>query len=147
MPNWNYYQTNIDGEIASVFLDLNVKIENEYLIYNNLCWLFIKLRLDQKDGLSHQDEFDQLCAHEDDIINEIDKSEDLYVGRITTQGMRQFYFYTSNLSKFDVKIRNVVSKHKDYLFQINNKLDSEWNQYDTVIYPGEYGLEQISERE
>lgn len=68
------------------------------------------------DGLSHDDEFDALCGYEDSIENAIESSEIYYVGRITTQGMRQFYFYSADSSLFEDKIKRVLELKSEYQF-------------------------------
>jgi hypothetical protein len=146
LPNWNFYQTNINDHISSVYLDLDAKEENEIGRFDTLCWLFIKLKVEREDGLSHDEEFDALCAYEDDINENIDGSKTKYVGRVTTKGMRQFYFYTSNFELFEIDLGRVVASNTEYLYQTGSKDDPEWSQYDNVIYPGKYGLEQIASR-
>lgn len=104
MPNWNFYQAHINNEIASVFLDLDAKSENINNKFNTLFWLFIKLKIEREDGLSHDDEFETLNSYENDLIENIDISKSSYVGRITTNGMRQFYFYKDDLDLLEKNI-------------------------------------------
>jgi hypothetical protein len=146
LPNWNFYQTNINDQISSVYLNLDAKEDCETDSFDTLVWLFIKLRIDREDGLSHDDEFDALCAYEDDIDKHVDESKTKFVGRVTTQGMRQFYFYTSDLESFKAEIDCASAKNKEYLYQTGSKKDLGWVQNDNVIYPGKYGLDQISSR-
>ncbi len=146
MQNWVFYQANINDNIASVYLDLNAKLNLRNKNLTNLCWLFIKLNIEREDGLSHDDEFESLCQYEDDIEEAIKGSGVHYVGRITTQGMRQFYFYSELADSFENAIDKAISLNQDYLFQIGTQQDEGWSQFDNVLYPGEYGLSQINER-
>jgi len=147
MPSWNFYQCNMDDALASVYLDLDARPESQPTDLNILFWIFIKLQVERDDGLSHDDEFDDLIRYEDDLTKSISHLDTRYVGRITTRGMRQFYFYTADSGILEETIMSVVSNHPSYLYQIGNKHDPEWSQYQQTIYPGKYGLEQIFDRE
>ncbi|QBF81497.1 DUF695 domain-containing protein [Shewanella maritima] len=147
MSNWDFYKANINQNIASIYLDLDAKLDLEENNLDTLSWLFIKLKYERDDGLSHDDEFDALCDYEDNIENAIEGSEIHYVGRITTNGMRQFYFYSADSSLFEKVINDVLDSKSDYLYQIGSKPDPEWNQFKNVLYPGEHGLNQIQSRE
>ena len=146
MPNWNHYLANINDHISSVYLDLSAKKSTIKEHYPTLCWLFIKLKVEKEDGLSHDDEFDILCEYDDAVEDLIVDSDVIYVGRITTNGMRQFYFYSQGPKPFEAYIEKVINSAPKYQNQLGQKDDPNWSQYDTVLYPGDSGLEQIAKR-
>lgn len=129
-----------------MYLDLEAEFELKNEALDTLCWVFIKLKIERDDGLSHDDEFEDLGAYEDELVSAIDSSKTVYIGRITTQGMRQFYFYSSDVSLFEKQVTSSAGRSPNYLYQIGNKFDPNWDQYKTVLYPGKHGLQQISAR-
>lgn len=146
MSDWNYYQANVNDRLASIYLDLEAKEEYSQQEYPKLFWLFIRLKVARDDGLSHDDEFDALCEYED-IIDEHIKGLPIHlVGRITTNGMRKFYFYGNDNFKFETLVEAIVDGDSSYQYQSGSKDDSNWSQYDDVLYPEEQGLKQIFER-
>jgi len=112
-----------------------------------LAWLWIRLNDPRDDGLSRDEEFEALCRYEDDLaalMNE--RGVGCYVGRITTGGRREFYFYIHAEVDFREIVEPVLEKHQDYLFQSGEKLDSSWSHYFDLLYPGENGMDQIVKR-
>ncbi len=98
-------------------------------------------------GYSTDEEFDALCKYEDDICEALVGVDNIhYVGRITTQGIRRFWFYTSSEVQLDLILDGVVSKNAEYLYQFGTKLDQDWLQYLDLLYPGPHGMEQIQKR-
>lgn len=56
----------------------------------------VYLHQPRPDGLSDSSEFEALCALEDHLIDALSKSVDvIWPGRITANGVRQFYVYAS----------------------------------------------------
>jgi hypothetical protein len=146
-PDWQSYLCKMDDELASVYLDLNLALVAPLVIKPQLTWLWIKLNSPREDGLSSDEEFDALCDFEDDIIHELRLCASCqYVGRITTKGRREFYFYTTWDFDFEKMISQVLEAHPEYSFQCGGKLDDSWAQYFSTLFPAKQGLEQIRQR-
>ena len=142
--NWRSYICNVNDALASIFLDLEYYDVAPVDGLPVLAWLFIKLKMPDDRGCSTDEEFEALCSYEDDIFHAIAEMNDVhYVGRITTQGMRQFYFYTSADLELDKSLDVVVAKYSDYLYQFGSKPDQNWTQYLELLYPGPQRMEQI----
>lgn len=147
MSDWDFYKANINDKISSVYLNLEACSEIDTTKYSKLCWLFIRLKIKRIDGLSHDDEYEALIEYEDNLIAYITKIPQIdFVGRITTDGMRQFYFYATNELDFEFVINEFLDKAPSYQFQLGFKNDPEWNQYKNTLYPGINGLQQIRDR-
>ena len=145
--DWDSFFCNVNESLASVFVNLGFFQVAPFQNQPKLAWLWIRLNNPRDDGLSRDEEFDTLCEYEDDLedaINHYGLSH--YVGRITTCGMRQFYFYIPATADFKEIVDEVLSKHQSYLFQLGEKPDPTWSQYFDLLYPGENGLEQIRKR-
>ena len=146
LKNWNSYLSNVNNKIASIFLNFNLKDEAPIGEYSKLTWYWIKMRYPREDGLSSQDEFDNLIEHENKLCDFLSKYPVIFAGTITTQGRREFYFYTDENFKFEDKIEEFVGEEATYVFQTGEKMDSDWEQYLDVLYPSENQIKQIFER-
>lgn len=145
MADWDFYQANINDKIASVYLNLDAESELRAEL-THLYWFFIKLKVEREDGLSHEDEADSLWDFEDRLVSSICSEELEFVGRVTTAGMRQFYFYGTENVNYDELCQNFLKDNDSYLHQYNSQEDVERSHYKNVLYPGEKGLEQINKR-
>jgi hypothetical protein len=146
MADWDYYQANINDKIASIYLNLDARSDIDMQRHSELCWLFIKLKLARDDGLSHEDEFEALCDYEDNLDEHLEAEKIELVGRVTTDGMRQFYFYSVPGFNFEQSIEVFLSKYQSYQYQYDHKSDPDWGQYSSVLYPKEHGINQINRR-
>ena len=146
LDGWNSYFCNVNGELSSVFLDLDLFYKAPMKEYPKLCWYWIKMKNPREDGLSSDADFKELCEHQDAFEESIKKFKTIYVGRITTQGMRQFYFYSSNDKEAKEILRNFVGERPVFQYQIGEKLDTQWNQYLNLLYPSEHGIQQIHDK-
>ena len=146
MADWDFYKANINDKIASIFLNLEAKEDLDVASYPKLCWIIIRLNIERIDGLSHDEEFESLVSYEERLIKHLEGSPVALVGRVTTNRMRQFYFYANKDFKFEKCAEEFASKQTTHDYQCGEKLDPTWSQYTNVLYPGEFGLEQIYER-
>jgi len=99
---WEFYPLLVDDSPASIFFDLGIRSEAPLAGYSWLGYLRVRMRQPRPDGLSSSEEFDALAALEDDVCESVTASEvTIYVGRNTSDGNRDFYFYTRNKSFFE----------------------------------------------
>jgi hypothetical protein len=146
MADRDFYQANIDGKISSIYLNLDAYTEVDASEYSKLCWLFIRLKVEREDELSHDDEYSELTDYEDNLIENLSGDSIQFVGRITTNGMRQFYFYAVDSFDFELAIEVFLDKESSCQYQFGSRRNPGWSQYKNVLYPGKYGLHQIKER-
>lgn len=145
--DWESYLCKMNGELASVFVDLNFSSKAPSASQPKLAWLWIKLNSQRADGLSSDDEFDALCNYEDDLEDALASYETCdYVGRITTTGRREFYFYVSNEFDLEKATDGVLTAHPEYRFQLGEKPDPSWAHYSSVLFPATNGMAQIESR-
>lgn len=96
---WNFYQLLVDDKPASIFVDLGIAASVPMADFPNMAYLRVLMNEPRNDGLSSQDEYGALIALEKDISNIIDTDDrSIYVGRNTSDGNRDFYFYTNDAS-------------------------------------------------
>ena len=146
MADWDFYKANVNDTIASIFLNLDAKEDLDVDSYQKLCWVFIRLNIEREDGLSHDDEFESLIKYEEGLLKHLEGSPIELVGRVTTKGMRQFYFYSTKDFEFEKCAEDFSRKQNTHDYQAGEKLDPKWSQYINVLYPGEYGIEQMNKR-
>ena len=146
MADWDFYRCTVNGTLAFITLDLDLYQSVPMSDRPFLHWFWIKLRQPNTDGLSSDDEYDDLLAYERGLEEEMARADMTYVGRITTDGTRQFYFYGACATPEDAWYLPVISRFPQYRYQYGSKADPTWSQYFNVLYPGEHGISQIRDR-
>ena len=146
-PDWQSYLCKVNDELASVYVDLGFAGSAPISETSKLGWLWIRLNHPREDGLSSDEEFDALCDFEDELEGTLRKHKpSYYVGRITTQGRREFYFYVTNAMELKEAVNDLLEIHSEYSFQLGEKEDELWRHYFKTLLPGAGGMEQINKR-
>lgn len=146
--HWVSYFCNVNGKLASIFLDIHLRDIAPDSARPWLLWLWVYLKQPRPDGLSSSEEFPTLCAIEDNVNNAIIQGcQAVWIGRITTDGRREFYYYASNSSRFDVIVRDITTRLPGYEFDHGSQNDPAWDQYLSVLFPTEEDLQKILNRE
>lgn len=144
---WNFYALLVDSEPASIFVDLGVAKAAPLADFPNMAYLRVRMRNPRPDGLSSQDEYDDLIALENSISEAIERDgQSVYVGRNTSSGNRDFYFYTRNGS-IEAVMRDEMTKWLNYSFQTGTRPDSEWSTYWRFLYPSPEDLQRMGNRD
>ena len=134
--DWDFYLTNVDGVIGSIFVDLGLKKIAPIADKPIVAWVAIILQNPREDGLSSNDEINLLFEIEDGVINAITNQHNaIYVGRLTSDGMRQLYFYFGDTTNYEKTITQSMSKHSTYKFDFGCKDDRDWDGYLNFLYP------------
>jgi len=134
--DWEFYLTNADGVIGSIFVDLGWKNIAPVADKPHVAWVSIAMQSPREDGLSSDEEINLLFALEDNIINNVTNQHDaVYVGRLTSNGMRQLYFYLGDTTNYKDTVIQSMSKYPTYQFDCGNKIDKEWDGYLNFLYP------------
>lgn len=145
--DWNFYQLLVDSEPASIYLDLGMAEFAPIADYPTMAYLRVEMRNPRSDGLSSQDEFEDLVALEDQLTELIDSdSTTVYVGRNTSSGNRDFYFYTSN-DLIEQALQRLMARWPGYDYQTGTRPDPEWSSYWNFLYPSPESMELIRNRE
>ncbi|WP_416728623.1 DUF695 domain-containing protein [Fictibacillus sp. JL2B1089] len=148
--NWNFYIEELDGNLASFVVDLDVTEEINIKKYN---WLFsVKLTVKSPTELGFPEEIeDELLGElEYDLMEKLYDEDIIQVGRLTTNGTREFFYYAKK-----EKQAKIIDKQALAIFD-NNKYETEissieeedpWSFYYEFLYPNEYHLQQMSNRD
>ena len=143
--DWNFYLTQIDDKPASISLNLALKKLIPVKEKTNLSWISVKLSLPTENGLITNEESAILFEIEDKILAKINPSNALYIGRMTNNGYRDFYFYSKNAESFKIEAEKISIEYPKYEISVHSKEDKNWNGY-LDIYPNEMDFQSISNR-
>ena len=145
--HWNFYPLLVDGEPASIFVDLGIARAAPVAKYPNMAYLRIRMNHPREDGLSSQEEYDTLIALENDVTEKVGHGgRSLYVGRNTSSGNRDFYFYTHD-NDIETSLGNVMENWPSFQFQTGVRSDSEWSTYWSFLHPSPEDLQKIGNRD
>jgi uncharacterized protein (TIGR01619 family) len=145
--NWDFYPLLVDSEPASIYLDLGVAQSAPIKDLADMAYVRVIMRQPRPDGLSSQGEFDDLIAVEDSLSERFANDHDtIYVGRNTSSGNRDFYFYTSNPAAFHALASETMSNHPNYRYEVGGRPDPDWEVYFGFLHPSPDDLQRISNR-
>jgi regulator of RNase E activity RraB len=144
---WNFYPLLVDSEPASIFVDLGIAESAPLADMPNLIYLRVFMNDPRSDGLSSQEEYATLIALEDSISETVRLSEQaIYVGRNTSSGNRDFYFYARDTS-FEIELNRAMEKWPSYKFETGARFDDEWSTYWNFLYPSPEDFQRIGNRD
>ncbi len=134
--DWDFYLNEIDGHPASTFFNLAIHSTAPNVDLPNLGYLRIFMNTPNPDGLSSDEEFDMLSKLEDTIAAAATKDElSTYVGRNTTRGYRDYFFYTGDTEKFTQTVIAAAANFAEYKVESGSKSDPDWDMYLKSLYP------------
>jgi uncharacterized protein (TIGR01619 family) len=145
--DWDFYFSNIDDIIGSFYVDLGLAKVAPLTDKPNLVWVSVNMNNPREDGLSSNEEFDTLSVIEDRLQEFINnRHNSIYVGRLTTDGRRDFYFYMGDTTFYDKTISESMVAFPTYTYDFGIKNDSQWEQYLNFIYPNPRQFQSIQNR-
>jgi hypothetical protein len=109
----------------------------------------VKLRMNapRPDGFSSNEEFETLNAIEDAMTDALTEGGAvLFVGRVTSAGWRQFFFYASDVSDWGERIGQFAAKHPTYTFDSGSREDPDWQSYFDFLRPSPVDRQRIENR-
>jgi len=146
---WDFYMSLVDDEPASIMVDLGIKSSVPMNSHGFMGYMRTKMNAPRPDGLSSQEEFDTLLKIERAVDHVISSDEDahFYVGRNTSSGHRDFYFYTINLERLHQRLEEVVRDFPKYVFSLGGREDRDWSSYLNFLYPSPADHQRMMDRQ
>lgn len=145
--DWDFYLTNVDDKLSSIAVDLGLKSVAPIVDKQHIVWISLKMNNPREDGLSSKEEFEKLGYIEDQIVNSIVKNHNaIFVGRLTSDNHRDFYFYFGETKNYEKTIFNVMQNFSDYKYAIGTKIDKEWDGYLNFLFPQPEQYQKIKNR-
>lgn len=147
---WNlkgmaFYPCCINDNRASIWVNTSVAHEVEFEEYPFFHPVRAYLRYPSEIGLSTEAEAEELFEIEKFLVPLWEESLNaIFVGRVTTNGYREFYFYAKG-HELDHNVRRIViERFEDYDFSGQDGiLDPDWDTYFECIYPNDAGYQYI----
>jgi len=144
---WEFYFSNVDDKFASIFVDLGLRKIAPITDKPNVVWISIKMNNAREDGLSSQEESELLGVIEDALVDRISvKHNSIYIGRLTSAGDRNLYFYFGDTILYDKTVSEVMVAYPKYQFDFGTKEDKEWDGYFNFLYPTPQQFQCIQNR-
>lgn len=144
---WEFYFSNVNDKLGSIFVDLGLRKVAPLTDKPNVVWVSIKMNIPREDGLSSQEESEILGEIEDVLVDKIiSKHNSIYVGRLTSAGNRDLYFYFGDTTLYDKTISEVMVAYPKYQFDFGAKEDKEWGGYLDFLYPLPQQFQSIQNR-
>jgi len=144
---WDFYFSNIDDVIGSFFVDLGLNKIAPVADKPNLIWISINMNDPKENGLSSNSEYDILCALEDRLLDFVKQRHNaIWVGRLTTNGKRTFYFYNGDFAFFDNTFSEAMVAFPNYEYDFDVVDDASWNTYFGFLYPLPSQFQSIQNR-
>ncbi|MCZ4245893.1 DUF695 domain-containing protein [Pedobacter punctiformis] len=134
--DWDTYFTNVDHQLGSIMVDLGIRKIAPVAEKPVLIWVSVKMNDPRADGLSSNEESEKLYEIEDHLTGQLkNKFDSIYIGRLTSNGSRDLYFYFDNQFLYDKTIADVMINYPNYEYDFGTKEDPHWSVYLDFLYP------------
>jgi uncharacterized protein (TIGR01619 family) len=145
--DWDFYFAKVNDEVASLLVDLGIHDDSPDASKPWLLWVWVHFNMQREDGLSHSDEAESLYKVEDALNAALSLTGDCqYVGRITTEGRREFYYYAPQADQFEEAVGAAMQNFNAYQWESGAKDDPEWSLYFDLLYPTPRDWQRIRNR-
>lgn len=115
--------------------------------FPNMAYLRVRMNHPREDGLSSQEEYDTLIDLENDVTETVENDgNSLYIGRNTSSGNRDFYFYTND-NDIEATLIMAMRNWPSFQFQTGVRADSAWSTYWGFLHPSPEDLQKIGNRD
>jgi hypothetical protein len=144
---WDFYSVRVDGELASIALDMGIAPSAPISGYKHRGHLRVSMLEPREDGLSNQTEFEVLSALEDEATSRIIAAgQAIYVGRWTSGGNRDFHYYLRDGENFKIAANAAMALFPAYKFEIVVASDPDWQFYFDNLHPPLVERQHLSNR-
>lgn len=146
--HWDFYFTHVNDKPASIFLDIDVNDDAPDPRRPWLLWVFVYFNQPRDDGFSSGEEAPALAKIEDALSEALSLNIGAdQVGRITTDGRREFYFYGPKNDGLEGVTNEAMQAFPEYRWECGSDRDPEWNHYNDVLYPTPYDWQRMKNRQ
>lgn len=144
---WDFYFSNVDDKPGSFYLDLGLSHIAPVDRMPYFFYVSLKMNDLNENGLSSDREYDTLIQIEDVLVDSLkDKHDIIYVGRLTSNGTRDFYFYISDTLLIEKTISESLVQFPKYEYDFEIKDDRKWFYYFDFTYPNPRQLQSMLNR-
>lgn len=144
--NWDFYFLQVDDKPASIFVDLGILALAPIATLPVMGYVRLYMQAPREDGLSSRDEFDVLAQIEAHLEAKLVGDDTCYVGRCTTNGCRDFFFYMAQQADWPQRVATSLQAYADYRFEAKAREEPDWAAYLEYLYPTEIDRQTIENR-
>lgn len=144
--NWDFYFLRVDDKPASIFVDLDAIEYAPVAALPYMAYVALHMNAPRDDGLSSQAEFDTLATIEDALKEQLVGEGTDYVGRCTTNGCRDFFFYVAQPEGWATRVAACMAAFPQYKYEAHAREERDWTSYLEYLYPGPLDRQTISNR-
>jgi hypothetical protein len=144
--DWDFYLLRVDGEPASIFVNLGIQADAPLQALPHMAYVRLYMNQARPDGLSSSEEFETLVAMEKSMEEILCGESVCYVGRNTSGGCRDFYFYVSSPADWPEQVARALSACGDYKYETGSREDADWSVYLNFLLPGPVDRQRIENR-
>ncbi|MBJ7409637.1 MAG: DUF695 domain-containing protein [Phenylobacterium sp.] len=133
---WDFYRLHVDGEPASIFLDMGIARSAPIAGFDRVVYLRVRMQNPRLNGLSSEEEYDTLIALEEALAASVEElGGTVYVGRNTSAGYRDLFFYTRDEAHFRSSASATMADFRQYDVEVGVRDDPHWSLYFDFLYP------------
>lgn len=134
--NWDFYFCTLDGQPASIMLDLALRATAPQAERPHLLQIDVRINDPNAFGLTGSAEAETFFILEDRLADHLAHNLDaLYVARITSSGYRRFYFYARAAVDMDRIVEEVMERFVRHHYTATAREDAAWEVYLHTCYP------------
>ncbi len=144
--HWDFYFGRVDGHPSSTFLNLSLAPRAPVQGFTDCVYVSVKMKEPKPNGLSSQPEFEALAALEDALSALIAAQGGIFAGRVTHNGMRDFFAWFRDGTAAKSALLAFQQAHAEYPMEIGARTDPEWEVYRGYLYPAPSQFQQMQNR-
>jgi uncharacterized protein (TIGR01619 family) len=136
--NWDFFLCRVNDKPASIMVNLALVDEAPIERLPYMAYVEVRLKSPDPNGLSSGKESTMLASIEDSLAaNLSDEETAMYVGRNTSDGRRDFFFYIAHPTAWENRVRQAMQSFQDYDFAAGVRNEATWQTYFEFLYPSE----------
>ena len=135
---WATYSSDVDDMPASFYVDLGLSSIDASERMSHCFYISVSLQAPMANGLPSDVEMETLIALENNLVQGLmTKHEFIYAGRMTAQGVVDYFFYTSDPTFIDISVSQSMVQYPRYQYDFDIGIDKDWDVYFHLLYPDE----------
>jgi uncharacterized protein (TIGR01619 family) len=145
--DWDFYFARVDDAVSSIFVDLGVRADAPLENRPWLLWVWLQMQAPRPDGLSSTEESQALHAIGESLeaaVSALCGAQ--FVGRVTGNNRRKFYFYAAEPGEFDSAVTAAMKSFASYAYESGSNFEPDWDQYLNLLYPSDSNLQRMLNR-
>jgi hypothetical protein len=143
--NWDFYFCNIEGEFASILLDLGLVDSTPIAELSSVGYVRIDVN-PPPDRQHSTDGWEEIEPIETALEDRFAVDNSRYVARISTSSYREFYFYIPTDRYFREAVAEIMAGFPAHRYTVNIVEDGEWDFYRSFLYPAPAEQQSIENR-